>query len=133
MPYKGHKTITVRESIFRTLDQLWKEKGQNKYRSFSSWINELLTYVIERNVIIQLVSPYLEPIGANRDTVYIKDHKRNKMAEIIVKNSRLYCKLCRTDYCIHIAFSVALPEVAIILNTHLNLAEKLDETDMLSK
>ena len=133
MPYKGHKTITVKESLFKELERVWKEKGQNKYRSFSSWVSELLGYVLERDGIIRLCAPYLQSVGADDNILYIKDHKLKKIAEISIKHSNLYCNICRSEYCIHTAFSIAIPEVARIINNHMNLAIKHAETDGLSK
>jgi hypothetical protein len=44
--------------------------------------------------------------------LYIKDHKKNQIAEITLKNNQLYCSLDEKTDCVHVHYALALPELA---------------------
>jgi len=77
-------------------------------------------------------APFMEKISIDSDRVLIKDNKRNRIAEFILRNGELRCLLdekidyvhiefvyClldeKIDY-VHIEFVYSLPEVYIVLN-----------------
>jgi len=59
----------------------------------------------------------MEKISIDSDRVLIKDNKRNRIAEVILRNGGELCCLLyeKIDY-IHIGFVYSLPEVYIVLN-----------------
>jgi hypothetical protein len=64
---------------------------------------------------LKIYAPSLSIIGYDDNVLYIKDSKKDKgkFAEITLKNDKLYCNLDSEDeYCIHIRFAFAIPEVA---------------------
>ena len=61
-------------------------------------------------------APFMEKISIDSDRVLIKDNKRNRIAEFILRNEELRCLLDeKIDY-VHIEFVYSLPEVYIVLN-----------------
>jgi hypothetical protein len=59
---------------------------------------------------------FMEKISIDSDRVLIKDNKRNRIAEFILRNGELRCLLDeKIDY-VHIEFVYSLPEVYIVLN-----------------
>ena len=57
----------------------------------------------------------LKKIAIEQDRVIIKDNKRNRIAEVMIRNQELQCLLDETADCIHIGFVYALPEVYAVL------------------
>jgi hypothetical protein len=58
----------------------------------------------------------MEKISIDSDRVLIKDNKRNRIAEVILRNEELRCLLDEKIDCVHIGFVYSLPEVYIVLN-----------------
>jgi hypothetical protein len=59
---------------------------------------------------------FMEKISIDSDRVLIKDNKRNRIAEVILRNGELRCLLDEKIDCVHIGFVYSLPEVYIVLN-----------------
>ena len=72
----------------------------------------LLHDILEKDEFLKHYAPFLSEDGCSRDTIYIKDFKENKTAEIHFNNNRLYCSLCESFTCFHIQFVMAIPRVA---------------------
>jgi hypothetical protein len=53
--------------------------------------------------------------GIEQDRVIIKDNKRDRIAEVMVKNGELQCLLDEKTDCIHIGFVYSLPEIYTVL------------------
>jgi hypothetical protein len=49
--------------------------------------------------------------GIEQDRVIIKDNKRDRIAEVMVRNGELQCLLDEKTDCIHIEFVYSLPEI----------------------
>ena len=59
-------------------------------------------------------APFMEKISIDADRVLIKDNKRNRIAEVILRNGELRCLLDDKTDCIHIGFVYSLPELHCI-------------------
>lgn len=59
---------------------------------------------------------FMEKISIDSDRVLIKDNKRNRIAEVILRNGELRCLLDEKIDCVHIGFVYSLPEFYIVLN-----------------
>jgi hypothetical protein len=56
-------------------------------------------------------APFMEKISIDSDRVLIKDNKKNRIAEVILRNGELRCLLDeKIDY-VHIGFVYSLQEV----------------------
>ena len=53
----------------------------------------------------------MEKISIDSDRVLIKDNKRNRIAEVILRSGELRCLLDEKIDCVHIGFVYSLPEV----------------------
>lgn len=56
-------------------------------------------------------APFMEKISIDSDRVLIKDNKRNRIAEVILRSGELRCLLDEKIDCVHIGFVYSLPEV----------------------
>ena len=62
-------------------------------------------------------APFMEKVSIDSDRVLIKDNKRNRIAEVILRSGELRCLLDDEKIdCVHIGFVYSIPEVYIVLN-----------------
>ena len=119
MPEGKWRTITVREEIYKTLQNVYERKVKTKRfdKTFTSWVNDLLLENLEDYEILQRYSPALEFLTTTTNTVVIKDYLKDVIAEVELRadDKSLYCKHCATDNCIHIGFCFAIKEVNRVL------------------
>ena len=58
----------------------------------------------------------LKKIAIEQDRVIIRDNRRDRIAEVMIRNLELQCLLDeKKTYCIHIGFVYGLPEVYAVL------------------
>jgi hypothetical protein len=120
MPKPGFKTITVKEHIFNKYHELYK-KAKKEHRlkentSFSGFVTSMMQETMAKYEAFAKHAPFLEKIAIEQDRVIIKDNKRDRIAEVMVRNGELQCLLDekKTD-CIHIGFVYSLPEIYTVL------------------
>lgn len=107
--------ITLRVSIVKELRNKWRrERERNPYvnEHFGGFVNELLHDILEKDEFLRHYAPFLSEEGCTRDTLYIKDFKENKTAEVRISENKLHCSLCNSFACFHIQFAMATPRVA---------------------
>ena len=56
-------------------------------------------------------APYIEKVSIDQNRVVLKDNKRNRIAEILLKEGELQCLLDERSDCIHVGFVYSLPEI----------------------
>lgn len=120
--------ITLRVNIVKELRNKWKkEQEKNPYINihFGGFVNELLHDILEKDEFLKHYAPFLSEEGCTRDTLYIKDFKENKIAEIHYNDGKLFCSLCESFSCFHIQFAMATPRVA-----KLNINFKVIDSDI---
>src|SRR3712207_3613980 len=101
MPKPGFKTITVKEHVFNKYYELYKKvKKGNKVGegiSFSSFVTGMMQETMAKYEAFVKHAPFLEKIAIEQDRVIIKDNKRNRIAEVMVRNQELQCLLDEKD------------------------------------
>lgn len=60
-------------------------------------------------------APFMEKISIDSDRVLIKDNKRNRIGEVILRSGELRCLLDEKTDCVYVGFVYSLPEVYIVL------------------
>ena len=50
--------------------------------------------MLEADETLRRYGPFLEKIAVDSTTVHIKDNKKNRMAEFVLHEGELYCRLC---------------------------------------
>ena len=121
MPKPGFKTITVKEHVFNKYYDLYK-KAKKKDRklikedtSFSGFVTTMMQETMAKYEAFAKHAPFLEKFAIEQDRVIIKDNKRDRIAEVIVRNGELQCLLDEKTDCIHIGFVYSLPEIYKVL------------------
>lgn len=106
----GREVITV--EIFKQTYDVMKANAEKRRWKVKDLINTVLAEAIERDRFLQSYAPYLSKIGYEDNVLFIKDSKLGKTAEVYLRDRALYCNICESKDCIHIHYSLALPEVA---------------------
>jgi len=88
-------------------------KGMN---SFSGYVSFMLDEAIKKDKSFARYAPKIEKISVDDDRVILKDHIKNRIAEVAVQKGELFCQLCDETDCVHVGFVFSLPEVYEVLN-----------------
>ncbi len=114
MPKPGFKSITVSEHVY---DKFFKSYGRNKkglelkgIRSFSGYLTSMMEEMTLRYETFAIHSPYMEKLSVDQNRVVL-DNKRNRIAEVILKEGELQCLLDEKSDCVHVGFAYSLPEL----------------------
>ena len=106
----GKDVITV--EIFKETYDVMKANAEKKRWNTKDYINTVLMEAIERDRFLQSYAPSLSKIGYEDNILFIRDAKKNKTAEIYLRDRALYCNVCEEKNCVHVHYALALPEVA---------------------
>lgn len=106
----GKEVITV--EIFKETYDVMKASAEKKRWNTKDYINTVLLEAIERDKFLQSYAPSLSKIGYEGNILFIRDAKKNKTAEIYLRDRALYCNLDDEKDCVHIHYALALPEAA---------------------
>lgn len=106
----GKEVVTV--EIFKETYDLMKAIAAKKHWNTKDYINTVLAETIERDRFLQAYAPYLFKVGYEDNILFIKDSRLGKTAEIYLRDKALYCNVCKSKDCVHIHYTLALPEVA---------------------
>jgi hypothetical protein len=106
----GKEVITV--EIFKETYDVMKANAEKKRWNTKDYINMVLMEAIERDRFLQSYAPSLSKIGYEDNTLFIRDAKKSKTAEVYLRDRALYCNVCEEKNCVHVHYALALPETA---------------------
>ena len=120
MPKPGFKSITVSEYVYNKFFKVY-EKRKNDLElkgitSFSGYLTSMMEETMIKHEAFAKQAPFMEKISIDIDRVLLKDNKKNRIVEVILKNGELRCLVDEKTDCIHIGFVYSLPEVYMIMN-----------------
>ena len=112
MPQLGQKVITVSGKRLIQLQKIYeKEKIKQPNLKFATFIAESAIIELERRKILK-EAQLLSLVGFGDDCVIIKDiRKPERLFEVQIRGNSLKCIGDDKSDCIHVGFSLALPEV----------------------
>ena len=115
MPKPGYKSITVSEHVynkfFKAYDKNKKELEIKGVRSFSGYLTSMMEEMMLRYEAFARHAPYMEKLSIDQNRVVIQDNKRNRIAEVLLKEGELQCLLDERADCVHVGFVYSLPEL----------------------
>jgi hypothetical protein len=106
----GKEVITV--EIFKETYDVMKSAAEKRRWNTKEYINSVLKDAIDREKFLQAYAPFLVKVGYEGNTLFIKDSKIDRTAEIYLRDRTLYCNACESKDCMHIHYALALPEAA---------------------
>ena len=112
MPQSGQKVITVSGKRLIQLQEIYeKEKIKQPNLKFASFIAESAIIELERRKILK-EAQLISLVGFGDDCVILKDaRKPERLFEVQIRGKNLKCITDDKSDCIHVGFSLALPEV----------------------
>jgi hypothetical protein len=122
MPKPGFKSITVSENVYKKFFQVYEKNKEGLelkgVTSFSGYLTSRMEEMMIKDEVFAKHSPLMEKIAVEQNRVILKDNKRNRIVEVLMKNGELQCLLDERSDCVHIGFVYSLPELYCIINTN---------------
>jgi len=115
---KGNKLVELREEVINGLNRAFQSSIRNA-PDFTNFVNNLLLDVMKRETFLTQYKPFahLTYCGGRLGSLFIRDEKRNLIAEIIVKDKLIYCNTPDSaSDCEHARFAIMLIDVAKYLH-----------------
>jgi hypothetical protein len=120
MPKPGFKSITVSENVYNKFFKVYEKRNYylelKGITSFSGYLTSMMEETMIKQEAFAKQAPFMEKISIDIDRVLLKDNKKNRIVEVILKNGELRCLVDEKTDCIHIGFVYSLPEVYMIMN-----------------
>jgi len=105
----GIKTVDIEPENY----QLITDKTEKTNISIKQFVNDIIKANFEKYEFLKTVAPKISIISIESDVLSLKDEsaKKSRLAEIKIKNGRLYCDLDESQNCEHIHYALILPEL----------------------
>jgi hypothetical protein len=115
MPKPGFKSITVSENVYKKFLKVYEKNKKGLelkgVTSFSGYLTSMMEEMMVRYEAFAKHAPYMEKIDIDQNRVTLKDNKRNRIVEVLLKNGELQCLLDEKSDCVHVGFVYSLPEL----------------------
>ena len=115
MPKPGYKSITVTEHVYNEFFKVYQKNKKGLeikgIRSFSGYLTSMMEETMLRYETFAKHAPYMEKLSIDQNRVVLKDNKRNRIAEVMLKEGELQCLLDEKSDCVHVGFVYSLPEL----------------------
>ena len=115
MPKPGFKSITVSENVYIKFFKVYEENKKGLelkgIRSFSAYLTSMMEEMMVKYEAFAKHAPHMEKLSIDQNRVVLKDNKRNRIAEVLLKEGELQCLLDERSDCVHVGFVYSLPEI----------------------
>src|SRR6187551_1533343 len=115
MPKPGYKSITVSEHVYKKFFKVYEKNKKgleiNGIRSFSGYLTSMMEEMMLRYEAFAKHAPYMEKLSIDQNRVVLQDNKRNRIAEVLLKEGELQCLLDERSDCVRVGFVYSLPEL----------------------
>lgn len=115
MPKPGYKSITVSEHVYNEFFKVYEKNKKGLeikgIRSFSGYLTSMMEETMLRYETFARHAPYMEKLSIDQNRVIVRDNKRNRIAEVMLKEGELQCLLDEKSDCVHVGFVYSLPEL----------------------
>jgi hypothetical protein len=115
LPKPGYKSITVSEHVYKHFFRVYEKNKKGLeikgIRSFSGYLTSMMEEMMLRYEAFAKHAPYMEKLSIDQNRVVLKDNKRNRIAEVMLKEGELQCLLDERADCVHVGFVYSLPEL----------------------
>jgi hypothetical protein len=119
MPKPGYKSITVSENVynkfFGVYERSKRELELKGITSFSGYLTSLMEEMMNRYEVFAKQAAFIEKVSIDRDRVIVKDNKKGRIAEVLLKDGELRCLLDERVDCVHVGFVYSMPELYRII------------------
>ncbi|MGI0080795.1 MAG: hypothetical protein ACRECH_14380 [Nitrososphaerales archaeon] len=112
------RSVELPEEIVAEAEELMriKHEGRLTKAPLGLFMADLMRASIEREEATKKYQPPLEDYSIEPDCVYIRDNKRDVIAELRFKDGGdLYCNIDGAKNCVHIGFAWSIPKVNLLI------------------
>lgn len=121
MPKAGFKSITVSDNVYKKFFEAYaRSRRELEFRgitSFSGYLTSMMEETICKYEAFAKHAPMMEKIDVDQNRITVKDNKRNRIAEVFLKDGELQCSLDEKTDCVHVGFVYSLPEFYYIASS----------------
>lgn len=112
---KTPKPLMIYEEIFKSLKE--KHRIEKPDISFTKWATEYILANLKKEEFILQYAPHLELISADEKSILLRDnHLDGKIAEVTLRDNRLWCSECKPKTCMHVFYAMGRVEVANLID-----------------
>jgi hypothetical protein len=115
LPKPGYKSITVSEYVYKKFFKAYKKNKKELelkgITSFSGYLTSMMEEMMLKYEAFAKHAPYMEKLSIDQNRVVLKDNKRNRIVEVMLKEGELQCLLDERADCVHVGFVYSLPEL----------------------
>ena len=120
MPKPGYKSITVSENVYKKFFEVYEKRKKGLelkgISSFSGYLTNRMEEMMIKDEVFAKHSPFIEKIAIDQNRVILKDNKKDRIAEVLLKDGELQCLLDERSDCVHVGFVYSLPELYDIIS-----------------
>jgi hypothetical protein len=121
MPKAGFKSITVSDNVYKKFFEAYERNRRAlEFRgitSFSGYLTSMMEETMCKYEAFAIHAPFMEKIDVDQNRITVKDNKRNRIAEVFLKDGELQCSLDEKTDCAHVGFIYSLPEFYYIMSS----------------
>jgi hypothetical protein len=129
MPKPGFKSITVSEHVYKQFFRVYEKNKKGLeikgIRSFSGYLTSMMEEMMSRYEAFAKHAPYMEKLSIGQNMVVLKENKRNRIAEVLLKEGELQCLLDEKSDCVHMLVLRILFLSCIIMRLRLLQAQHI--------
>lgn len=115
MPYKGWKTITIREDVYQKLERYLETNEEALSEMKVETTSDLIDLAFEN--LPNKVKPRFEHFNVCEDHATILDRQLgNRLINVYIKDHKLWCELDESYGCIHVGYAYSIPKVQMALS-----------------
>ena len=127
MPKQGFSAITITELAHDKAKSMYlqKVKSGEEHKSFSRYINDIITDRVEADESLSLILPFMQKVNLLGNSIMIKDNKVGRLVEVQVRGKQIVCLYCNKKDCVHVGFAYAIPEVYRVMSPRMGRVNKI--------
>ena len=116
----GYTEVILKDDLAaRLTERIEQEYTGHRFKpKLSSYVQDLLWEMLERDPKLQRYGPFLAYRGATDGRIRIQDNFLGSLVEIQIRDGKLMCLEDRRDDCLHVGFAFAVSEVHKVLMEH---------------
>jgi hypothetical protein len=126
MPKKGFSAMTITELAHDKARSMYLQrvKAGEEQKSFSRYINDIITDRIEADENLSLIAPFMQKVSLLGNSIMVKDNKIGRLVEVLVRGREIICLYCNKKDCAHVGFVYSIPEVYRLMHIQKSKATK---------
>ena len=122
---KRPPTVSVDDSLYAEI----KKDAAEKNMHVLDYVNSLLQTMLDKKEFRNVYFPTLHFIGMYQRHMYIKDDKKDRVAEVSINcEGKMICCMCDQPNCEHVIYAMAMPESVYLSRDRIELRKSRDDT-----